>query len=66
MNRTSGLWIIPYFVATILWVALYTKTDSIAHLYLAGKQNPIIFVLILGMFLHIIVGLIREWHRPRS
>lgn len=63
MNKGSGLWMLPYFIAALIWMLLYKRTDSLAHLYVAGKQNPIIFILIIGMLIHMITGLIREWHR---
>jgi hypothetical protein len=64
MNRRSVLWILPYFVAAIIWFILYNKVDSLVNLYYAGRQNPLVFILIVGMFLHLVVGIIREWRSP--
>ncbi len=66
MSRSTGLWIIPYFIAAIVWVIIYKNIGSVADIYFAGKQNPMLFILILGMFIHMIVGIIRGWHRPRE
>lgn len=62
---SSGLWVIPYFIAGIAWIAIYRTPISMVSLYFAGKQNPLVFILMIGMFLHMIVGIIGELYQRR-
>ncbi len=64
MNRRTVLWIIPYFVAAILWLFIYKRPNSVVSLYFAGREHPLLFIVILGMFVHLVFGLLREWAYP--
>jgi ABC-type enterochelin transport system permease subunit len=65
MKKITGMWIIPFLVAAVLWLAIYDQENIIQRIMDSGRENPIVFIIIVGIVLKVLFEAVREYFKKR-